>query len=126
MAVESDYFVVANTAVPRLAKMFVGQKYTGNSPDLNPLYRDLEDVKELSPQLIIAGGAEFALGDAKSWATTCAKAEVIHELVIGWGQLHVWALGSDFIDPSLREATDQKIIGWMLDSRRPGVWPSQP
>lgn len=113
MAVESDYIVSANLSVPHLANWYVGQGYANDDPDLSPLHRTPDELQGLSPQLIFAGGAEFALWDSKRWAALCKTAGVTHRLCIGWGQLHVWALGSDFIAPSLRRATDSTIISWM-------------
>ncbi|PVH71629.1 alpha/beta-hydrolase [Cadophora sp. DSE1049] len=111
MAVESDFFVMANTAVPALANMFMGAKYSGTDPQVNPLYREAEEVRGLNPQLIFVGAAEFALLDAKEWATLCEKA-----VVAGWGELHVWALGSSFLDPKLRARSDEKMVEWMIES----------
>lgn len=113
MAVESDYYVGANLSVPPTAKAFVGPRYASDDPDLSPLHRTPDELTGLSPQLILAGGAEFALWDSKRWATLCRTAGVQHRLIVGWGQLHVWALGSDWIAPSLREATDSTIVNWM-------------
>lgn len=115
MAVESDFFVVANSAVPRLTGMFLGSNYTGVDPAANPLCREVADIEGLNSQLIIVGAAEFALQDSKEWAALCKKAKVTNELIIGHGELHVWALGSSFIDPILRVKTDEKIISWMID-----------
>ncbi|KAJ3524630.1 hypothetical protein NM208_g11986 [Fusarium decemcellulare] len=42
-AVESDYFVMANEAVPTLARQFAGS-YGLDSPEVNPLYRPPEDI----------------------------------------------------------------------------------
>ena len=113
LAVMSDFFVVANQTVPLMAKAFLG-KYSGKDAEVNPLYRSTEQIAGISPQLILVGAAEFALSDSKEWARKCRKAGVVHELVVGWGQLHVWALGSSFVDPDLRRKTDEHMIDWMI------------
>lgn len=111
-AVTSDYFTQANTAVPVLAKMFRGN-YAADDPEVNPLYAQENDLKGLNPQLIFVGGAEFALYDSKQWAELCKRAEVQHELHIEWGQLHIWAMGSQWIEPGLRARTDARILDWI-------------
>jgi hypothetical protein len=49
-------FVGANSAVPHLAKWNVGDNYSTKNPDVNPLYRDLINLKGLNPQLIFTSG----------------------------------------------------------------------
>ncbi|KAK4636479.1 Esterase [Fulvia fulva] len=113
-AVMSDFLVAANTAVPVMANAFLGP-YAATDPDVNPLCRPLEQIKNLNPQLIFVGGPEFALSDSKDWARLCREAGVKHELHVGWGQLHVWALGLKWIEPSLRRKTEERIVDWMID-----------
>ncbi|KAF4996271.1 hypothetical protein FDECE_12515 [Fusarium decemcellulare] len=113
-AVESDYFVMANEAVPALARQFAGS-YGLDSPEVNPLYRPPEDICDLNPQLILVGAAEFALYDSKAWARLCRAAGVSHKLHIEWAQLHIYAMGSRFIDPRARRGTDLQIIEWVKD-----------
>jgi acetyl esterase/lipase len=96
-----------------MANAFLGP-YKANDPDVNPLYRPIDEVKRLNPQLIFVGAAEFALSDSKDWARKCREAGVECELQVEWGQLHVWALGSKFIDPELRRRTDERIVEWMI------------
>jgi acetyl esterase/lipase len=110
--VESDFLVTANNFVPIVTSMFLGG-LSGTSPDVNPLFRSADEIRKLKPQLILVGGAEFALQDSKEWAALCEKANVRHELVVEWGQLHVYALGSKFVDPHVRGKTDAKIVGWI-------------
>lgn len=110
--VETDYVVTANTSVPYMFNLFRGS-YPGDSPEVNPLYRAPEEISHLNPQLILVGGAEMALDDGKDWAALCKKAGVRHELVIEWGQLHIYAMGSEWLDPKIRAKTDAKIIGWI-------------
>jgi acetyl esterase/lipase len=96
-----------------MANAFLGP-YKADDPDVNPLYRSIDEVKGLNPQLIFVGAAEFALSDSKDWARKCREAGVECELQVEWGQLHVWALGSKFIDPELRRRTDERIVEWMI------------
>lgn len=110
--VESDFLVTANSLVPLLTSMWLRGR-SGNSPEVNPLFCRPEDIKDLNPLLILVGAAEFALQDSRDLATLCQKANVRHELVAEWGQLHIYAMGSQWIDPAVREKTDAKIIGWM-------------
>lgn len=111
-AVESDYFVMANEAVPRLARLFAGS-YELDSPEVSPLLRKPEELRGLCPQLILAGAAEFALSDSKAWARMCADAGVPHKLHVEWAQLHIYAMGSRFIDPHVRRRTDLQILHWI-------------
>ena len=108
----SDFLVSANIGVPLMAKAFLGP-YAPDDPDVNPLFRSVEEVKGLCPQLVFVGAAEFALSDSKDWARLCKRAGVECELQVEWGQLHVWALGSRWIEPELRRRTDERIVGWM-------------
>lgn len=112
LAVESDYFIMANEAVAPLARLFSGD-FAPDSPEVNPLSRQPEEIYGLSPQLILAGAAEFALYDSKAWAKLCEAAKVHHQLHIEWGQLHIYAMGSRWIDPMIRKRTDLKIISWI-------------
>ena len=111
-AVESDYFLVANKAVPALVSLFIGDR-SPDSPDVNPLYCRLEELKGLSPQLIFAGGAEFARYDSEKWAEMCHNAGVYCKLTIEWAQLHIYAVGSRFTHPAVRRKTDGMIIEWI-------------
>ncbi|EXJ66286.1 uncharacterized protein A1O5_10438 [Cladophialophora psammophila CBS 110553] len=111
-AVESDYFLMANKAVPALVQLFIGDR-PPDSPDVNPLCRQPEELKDLSPQLIFTGGAEFARTDSEKWAELCQKAGVEHKLIIEWAQLHVYAVGSKFTHPAVRGKTDDMIIEWV-------------
>jgi acetyl esterase/lipase len=108
-AVESDYFVTANKAVPVLTVIFLGN-LLGTSPEANPLYRNPEEIRALNPQLFLVGAAEFALQNLKERAALCEKTNVKHELIVVWGQLHVYALGLKSLKPAVRAKTDAKII----------------
>jgi acetyl esterase/lipase len=110
--VETDYVVTANTSVPQMFQMFRGL-YPGDSPEVNPLRRDLSELRLLNPQLILVGGGEMALEDGKDWAKMCQNAGVKHELIIEWGQLHIYAMGSAWVGPNIRAKTDSKIINWI-------------
>lgn len=112
-AVESDYFLMANIAVPGLVKLFIGGR-SATDPEVNPLYEPTQEVQKLSPQLIFAGGAEFARADAELWAELCHKAGLRHHLRLEWAQLHVYALGSKLTDPRVRETSDSLIVDWIL------------
>lgn len=111
-AVESDYFVMANTAVPSLVKLFIGD-HPPDSPEVNPLLSTPEEIGRLSPQLIFTGAAEFARYDSEKWAELCHAAQVKCHLTIEWGQMHIYAVGSKFIDPAVRLKTDNMIIDWI-------------
>ncbi|KIX09202.1 uncharacterized protein Z518_00281 [Rhinocladiella mackenziei CBS 650.93] len=111
-AVESDYFLMANEAVPLLASLFLGGR-PPDSSDLNPLYRLPEELRGLSPQLIFTGGAEFARSDSEKWAELCYRAGLPYKLTVEWAQLHVYALGSKLTDPAVRIKTDAMIIEWI-------------
>lgn len=117
LAVMSDFLVAANTAVPAMAKSFLGV-YAGTDPEVNPIYRPLDQIKGLNPQLIFVGAAEFALSDSKDWARRCKDAAVKCELHVEWGQMHIWAMGSSFIKPELREKTDTRMVDWMIECVR--------
>ncbi|OAL33777.1 hypothetical protein AYO20_06953 [Fonsecaea nubica] len=116
-AVETDYFMVANHAVPALAKLFVGA-FPADSPEVNPLHHAPEALDGLSPQLIFTGGAEFARYDSEKWAELCRAAGVECKLVIEWAQLHIYAVGSKFTDPAVRRKTDDIIIQWIKEHVR--------
>lgn len=111
-AVETDYFMMANEAVPALVSLFTGG-LPPDSPEVNPLYCPPTDIKGLSPQLILTGGAEFARRDSERWAEKCSEADVKHKLNIEWGQLHIYAVGSKFTAPEVRRKTDHLIIDWI-------------
>jgi len=113
-AVETDYFVMANENVPGLVSLFTGG-LPPDSPEVNPLCREPDEIKELSPQLIFTGGAEFARRDSELWAEKCTGAGVKHKMIIEWGQLHIYAVGSKFTAPAVRTKTDDLIIGWIKD-----------
>lgn len=110
---ETDYVVTANTSVPQMFQLFRGS-YAGDSPEVNPLRRNLSELSHLSPQLMFVGGGEMALDDGKDWAEMCKNASVKHEIIIEWGQLHIYAMGSAWLDSNIREKTDSKIMSWIL------------
>lgn len=111
-AVDTDYFVAANEAVPRLARMFAGS-HPLDSPEVNPLFRQVDELRGLCPQLILTGAAEFALSDSKAWAEMCESAGIPHKLHIEWAQIHIYAMGSRLLEPRIRERTDRQIVDWM-------------
>lgn len=112
--VESDYVIAANTFVPMCTSIFLGG-LSGTSPDTNPLYQRPEAITKLNPQLILVGAAEFALQDSKEWALLCKQANIKHEMVVEWAQMHIYAMGSKFVDPVVRRKTDDKILGWIRE-----------
>lgn len=109
---ETDFVVKANSNVAQLAKIFLNG-IPSTSPEVNPIYRTPDELKFLPPTLILAGGAEFALQEAKDFGAQLNAAGVKCELRIEWGQMHIYALGSAFIDPKVREWTDMKILDWV-------------
>ena len=111
--VETDYLVHANQVVPRMVQDFLGN-ISGSSPDVNVLFRKPHEIKNLNPQLILTGAGEFAVQDARDWATLCREAGVKHEMLVEWGQLHIYALGSKIVDPGVRRTTDAKIVSWIM------------
>lgn len=114
LAVETDYFVSANEAVPGLAALFI-RGHASTSTDVNPLFHHAEDLTGLNPQLIFVGAAEFALSDSKKWASLCGAAGIKCSLNVEWGQLHVFALGSRWTSPAVRTKTDNMIISWIKE-----------
>lgn len=110
--VETDFLVAANQNVPAITKMFIGSR-SGSDPEINPLFSNPDELKGLNPQLVLIGGAEFCHQDGRDLAVLCKRAGVKHELVAEYGQLHVYALGSAWIDRQVREKTDSKIIDWI-------------
>lgn len=111
-AVETDYFLQANQAVPALVKLFIRER-SPTSPEVNPLYCPVSELDGLCPQLILVGGGEFALYDSKRWAEVCAQAGVEYKLNIEYGQLHIYAMGSKFVSPAVRHKTDSMIVEWL-------------
>lgn len=113
-AVMSDFLANANTAVPVMAKAFLGV-YSSTDAEVNPLLQPLQRINGLNPQRVFVGAAEFALSDSKDWARRCQEAGVKCELHIEWGLMHLWALGSNFIEPALREKTDARMVDWIIE-----------
>jgi acetyl esterase/lipase len=122
--VETDYVVNANTMLPLYVKRWL-DGLPATSVEVNPLYYKPDQIKGLNPQLIFVGAAEFALQEAKDLAILYKRAHIKHELVVEWGQLHIYALGSKWIDQEVRKKTDAKIVGWMkqcvLDSHATNI-----
>ncbi|KIW25996.1 uncharacterized protein PV07_09128 [Cladophialophora immunda] len=110
--VETDFVVHLNSTVPRLVKLFLDTA-APTSPEVNPLCRQPEELEFLPPTLTFVGGAEFALQEAKDLDALLNRTKVQHELVIDWGEMHIYALGSAFIDPMVRARTDDKIVKWI-------------
>lgn len=110
--VETCYVVTANASVPFMFNLFRGT-YAGDDPGVNPLYRKPQEIMHMAPQLILTGGAETALEDGKDWADLCEQAGIKHQFHIEPGQLHIYAMGSAWLDPLIRKKTDDMIIGWM-------------
>ncbi|KAH8595052.1 Alpha/Beta hydrolase protein [Bisporella sp. PMI_857] len=113
--VETDYLVQANIMVPKFSNWFIGS-WNGADPEVNPLFEEEDRIKNLSPQLILVGAAEFALHDSVQWAQFCKKTGVKHKLVREWGQIHIYALGSKWIEREVRERTDGLIFDWIEES----------
>lgn len=109
--IETD-FVDANVLVPVLSAMFIGTN-DPKHPSVNPLLHSPEDLRGLCPQLVLVGAGEFALQDSKAWALLCRQAGVELELVVERGQPHIYAMGSKWLDPAVRQKTENKIVKWM-------------
>jgi acetyl esterase/lipase len=110
--VETDYIVNANRVCPIYVARWL-KDIPGTSPDVNPLYRQPAELEGLNPQLILVGAGEFALQESKDLAKLCNQAQVQHEIRCESGQLHVYALGSAWLDPAVRRRTDATVIDWM-------------
>ncbi|KAK5400811.1 hypothetical protein LTR06_011232 [Exophiala xenobiotica] len=110
--VETDYVVTANKVCPIYAAQFLGG-LPGDSKQINPLYREPSEITGLNPLLILTGAAEFAVQDSKDLAMLASKAGVENKLICEQGQLHIYALGSTWLDPRIRERTDKTIVDWM-------------
>ncbi|PYH81918.1 alpha/beta-hydrolase [Aspergillus uvarum CBS 121591] len=112
--VETDYIVAANTTVPKFVDAWLGSE-PGKSPKVNPLSCAPSAFSGFGPVLILVGGGEFALQEGKDLAALLEKADVRHHLQVEWGQMHLYGLGSAWVDPSVRRKTDAMIHRWMLD-----------
>lgn len=113
--VETDYVITANKMVPQMSAAFTNG-LPGTSPEINPLFFDIQEIKGMSRQLILVGAAEFALAEACRWASRCKKAGVEHNLIREYGQVHIYAMGSKWIAPSVRNKTDMLILDWIQES----------
>jgi acetyl esterase/lipase len=111
---ETDYLVDVNERVPRTNAMFLAG-IPGDHGNVNPFYCDTTEMEGLNPQLILAGGGEFAVEESRILADRCQKSGVKYDLVVEWGQLHLYALGSKWIDPTIRKETDSKIFRWFQE-----------
>ncbi|RAH76356.1 alpha/beta-hydrolase [Aspergillus japonicus CBS 114.51] len=112
--VETDYIVGANATVPTFVDAWLDGE-SGNSPRVNPLSCAPAAFSGLGPVLALAGGGEFALQEGKDLAALLSKAGVRHHLQVEWGQMHLYGLGSAWVDPTVRRNTDGMIYRWMLD-----------
>lgn len=108
----TDYIRTSNTSVPAMFRLFLGDT-DGSDPAVNPLHREPDQIRFLNPQLILTGGAEMAMLDGRHWAALCSRAGVKHKLVLEWGQLHIYAMGSAWVDPWVRRQTDHRIVAWI-------------
>lgn len=111
--VETDYIITANEGVPYFAKRWVGN-IKGTSPEVNPLYCDTTRFEGLPPQLMLVGGGDFVLPECRELDQLFTSAGLPHQFVIEWGQIHLYALGSKWIDPEIRTRTDGAIFGWIM------------
>lgn len=109
---QTDYINTSNTSVPAMFRLFLGEA-DGSDPGVNPLHRQPDEIRFLNPQLILTGGAEMAMFDGRQWADLCARAGIKHELTLEWGQLHIYAMGSAWVDPGVRLKTDNRILEWI-------------
>lgn len=113
--VETDYVVTANLMVPAMSSAFT-RGLPGDAPEINPLFVDTQDIRGMSRQLILVGAAEFALAEGSRWASRCKKAGVEHTLIREYGQMHIYAMGSSWMPPSVRNKTDMLILDWIQES----------
>ncbi|KIW78550.1 hypothetical protein Z517_08388 [Fonsecaea pedrosoi CBS 271.37] len=121
-SVETDYVVTGNTILPLFTDMFLrGTGLKGSDAEINPLRRKPSELKGLHRQLIFVGSAEVVTQEGKRWADVCEAADIEHKLVIEPGQLHVYAMGSSWIDPGVRNKTDDIIVDWIWDCCFRGV-----
>ncbi|EME82840.1 uncharacterized protein MYCFIDRAFT_196288 [Pseudocercospora fijiensis CIRAD86] len=115
--VETDYLVNANQTIP----IFIEQWLNGvskTSSDVNPLYREPSELLGLNPQLILVGAGDTVLPESKDFARLCQSQSILHRLVCEWGQLHIYALGTQWVDPKVRHKTDGYILDWMEQCQR--------
>ncbi|RAH70431.1 alpha/beta-hydrolase [Aspergillus aculeatinus CBS 121060] len=112
--VETDYIVGANATVPTFVDAWLDGE-SGSSPKVNALSCVPATFSGLGPVLVLVGGGEFALQEGKDLAALLSKAGVRHHLQVEWGQMHLYGLGSAWVDPSVRRKTDGMIYRWMLD-----------
>ncbi|KAH7125998.1 Alpha/Beta hydrolase protein [Dactylonectria macrodidyma] len=113
--VETDYIVTANEGVPAFAKRWIGD-IDGASPEVNPLFRTPSEFKDLPPQLILVGGGDFVLPECRDLAQLFDAAELPHKFFVEWGQFHLYALGSKWIDSFVRAKTDSVIFEWISEA----------
>jgi acetyl esterase/lipase len=83
---------------------------------VNPLFRNIEEIKGLNRQLILVGAAEFVLHEDIAWADKCQEAGVECTIVREWGQMHIYAMGSRRVAESVRVKTDKLILDWIEES----------
>lgn len=112
--VETDYLVGANLTVPIFVNSWLNGEL-GDSPRINPLFSKPSDFEGMSPALILVGGGEFALQEGKDLAKLLGFSGVKQHLEIEWGQMHLYGLGSKWVDPMVRKKTDCMIYQWILD-----------
>jgi hypothetical protein len=62
-AVETDYFMMANEAAPALVLLVTGGLPSTHLKLAPFIASRLTDIKRLSPQMVLTGGAEFARRD---------------------------------------------------------------
>lgn len=113
--VETDYIVTANQGVPLFAKRWIGD-IDGTSPEVNPLYCDPTDFQGLPPQLMLVGGGDFVVPECRDLARLFRVAGLRHEMVVEWGEFHLYALGSKWVHPEIRRKTDAHILGWVAEA----------
>ncbi|KAL2785973.1 alpha/beta-hydrolase [Aspergillus keveii] len=112
--VETDYLVGGNLTVPTFVNAWLNGE-PGDSPQVNPLYCALSEFEGVNPVLILVGGGEFALQEGKDLARHLEDAGVRQHLEVEWGQMHLYALGSKWVDPEVRRKTDAMIYRWILE-----------
>lgn len=118
--VETDYLVNINTTVPYFAQKWIGE-VDAKSPEVNPLYCQDDDLARLPPVRIFVGGGDFVLPECHDLVARFESAGVRFEMTIEWGQFHLYALGSPWIEPKVRNRTDALILDWIRESLAKGL-----
>jgi len=119
--VETDYIITANTGVPLFATRWI-RDIDGASHEVNPLYCKSSDFHGLPPQLILVGGGDFVLPECRELSQRFTEAGLRHKMVVEWGEFHLYALGSKWVDPRTRAKTEATIFGWIAQALKVNIY----